>query len=69
MKGDQTMEAQKTVPVEKNNVVPISNLSIENQLAITGQQMVEDAKGMRIECETDYENAPKWLKPLWTCLH
>lgn len=19
--------------------------------------------------ETDYENAPKWLKPLWTCLH
>lgn len=58
------MEAQKTVPVEKNNVVPISNLSIENQLAITGQQMVEDAKGMRIECETDYENAGTALRKI-----
>lgn len=58
------MEAQKTVPVEKNNIVPLSNLSVENQLAVTGQQMVEDAKEMRIECQTDYENAAAALRKI-----
>lgn len=57
------MEAQITTQ-SPSNVVPMSSLSIEDQLAATGQAMVQDAKDMRITCQTDYENAGQALRKI-----
>ena len=57
------MEAQ-IVTQSPSNVIPLSSLSIEDQLAATGQAMVQDAKDMRITCQTDYENAGQALRKI-----
>lgn len=46
------MENKNITVIEKN-----PGSSIENQLTIMGERMVQDAKQMEITCQTDYENA------------
>ncbi|MDI9504826.1 MAG: hypothetical protein QM271_01825 [Bacillota bacterium] len=48
------MENKNITVIEKN---PGTGASIENQLTVMGERMVQDAKQMEITCQTDYENA------------